>query len=172
MHSEHRAKRQQGVLPPRVLAMSLLAQIPLLAWSWPLHSGPLELLAGAALLLAGAVLNVWADDLFRKNGVGVCPFSDTPVVVAGGPYRWTRNPMYLGLVLISAGPAVLTGVYWNLASAAVLLLWLHFRFVLPEEMFLQDRLGAEYLTYASANPRWIGLPGPKTGSRAAAGRAA
>jgi protein-S-isoprenylcysteine O-methyltransferase Ste14 len=70
--------------------------------------------------------------------------------------------MYLGMVLISVSAALITGVYWNLWPAPVLALWLHFRFVLPEEEFLRERLGSAYLTYASRHPRWLGWPGPQT----------
>lgn len=165
MHNENNWSTRRRLLPPRALGISLLAQIPLVAVQWPIHVGPVTLIAGLGLFLSGALLNVWSDSLFQKNNVGVCPFSQTPVLVASGPYRWTRNPMYLGLVLISASPAILFGVFWNLAAAALLLLWLHFRFVLPEEMYLREQFGAAYLAYASANPRWIGLPGPKIDHR-------
>jgi hypothetical protein len=95
--------------------------------------------------------------------------------------------MYLGMVSISAAAALATGVYLNLVAATVLAVWLHFRFVLPEEEFLRERLGAEYLLYASRNPRWLGFcpstrkdsacRGPRPGPRlakapAAAGRTA
>ena len=54
-----------------------------------------------------------------------------------------------------------TGLYVNLWAAVALAVWLHFRFVLPEEDFLRDRLGVDYLAFASRNPRWLGLPGPR-----------
>jgi protein-S-isoprenylcysteine O-methyltransferase Ste14 len=113
------------------------------------------------MLAAGVVLNVWAERLFRKSGVGVCPFSPVPTLVSEGPYRFTRNPMYLGMVLLSASWPLMMGLYWNLWAAAALAVWLHFRFVLPEEEFLRERLGVGYLEYASRNPRWLGLPGPR-----------
>ncbi len=101
----HGSHGHRGVLPPRALLFSLLAQIPLILWSWPLKPGRLAVFGGVVALGAGAVFNVWAERLFRKAGVGVCPFSATPELVANGPYRLTRNPMYLGMVLISlSGP--------------------------------------------------------------------
>lgn len=157
----------RGVLPPRALVISLMAQLPLLYLSWPLAFDRTKVIAGAALLLTGVALNLWADRLFRRNNVGVCPFSRTPVLLAQGPYRWTRNPMYLGLVLVCASPALGTGLHANLAAAAVLLLWLHFRFILPEEAFLREQFGTAYLSYASSRPRWFGLPGPGEQPRSA-----
>jgi protein-S-isoprenylcysteine O-methyltransferase Ste14 len=150
-----------GLMLPKALMLSVLLQIPPVLWSWPLKPAEAPALAGTAMLAAGVVLNVWAERLFRKSGVGVCPFSPVPNLVGTGPYRLTRNPMYLGMVLLSAGVALITGLYWNLWPAAALAVWLHVRFVLPEEEFLRDRLGVCYLEYASRNPRWLGLPGPR-----------
>lgn len=157
----HGSHPRPGLLPPKALMLSLLFQIPGVLWSWPLKPAESSAVAGAMMLAAGVVLNVWAERLFRKSGVGVCPFSVVPKLVGTGPYRLTRNPMYLGMVLISASVVLITGLYWNLWPAAALAVWLHIRFVLPEEEFLRDRLGVCYLEYASRNPRWLGLPGPR-----------
>lgn len=164
---ESNARRR--LLPPRALMLSLLVQGPLILWSWPLKPAGVAALMGVAMLAGGFVLNIWADRLFRKSGVGVCPFTPVPSLLSDGPYRFTRNPMYLGMVLVGASVPLITGLYLNLWAAAVLAIWLHFRFVLPEEEFLRERLGVEYLLYASGNPRWLGLPGPhlaKMGGRA------
>ena len=156
-----RSDARPRLLPPKALILSLVAQIPFILWSWPLKPARVPALVGAAMLIAGVVLNVWAERLFRKGGVGVCPFSSVPNLVSAGPYRFTRNPMYLGLVLVSASGPLISGSYWNLLPAVVLAVWLHFRFVLPEEEFLRNRLGLGYLEYASRNPRWLGFPGPR-----------
>ena len=150
-----------GLLPPKALMLSLVVGLAPVLWSWPLKPARVAALVGVAMLVAGVVLNVWAERLFHKSGVGVCPFSPVPNLVSSGPYRFSRNPMYLGMVLLSASAPLISGLhYWNLWPAAVLAVWLHFRFVLPEEEFLRDRLGG-YLEYASRNPRWLGLPGPR-----------
>ncbi len=147
-----------GILPPKALLLSLVAQLPLLALRWPPRPDAWQLAAGASLLLAGAVLNVWAERLFRRDGVGVCPFTDAPRVVVEGPYRISRHPMYLGLVFLCVGACLLTGVLWNLWAPAALLAYLHVRFVLREEEFLVARLGAEYERYRGRHARWLGLP--------------
>jgi protein-S-isoprenylcysteine O-methyltransferase Ste14 len=142
-----------------LLLFSLLLQVPLIVLRWPLRPAFLPAISGLALLLVGLVLNLWADRLFHRKGVGVCPFSPAPSLVREGPFRPTRNPMYLGMVLASASAPLITGVYLNLWAPAALAAWLHFGFVLPEEAFLRERLGAEYVLYASVHPRWLGLPG-------------
>lgn len=162
------SKARPKLLPPRGLVLSLLVQVPLILWSWPLSLAGTPVLIGVAMLAGGVVLNIEADRLFRRSGVGVCPFSPAPRLISEGPYQITRNPMYLGMVLISAAVPLMTRLYFNLWAPALLAIWLHFRFVLPEEEFLRERLGVEYLLYASGKPRWLGLPGPhlpKTGAR-------
>ena len=153
---------RSGLLPPRALLFSVLLQVPAIVLAWPLKPAEAPAVAGAIMLAAGVVLNIWAERLFRKSGVGVCPFSPVPRLIRSGPYRFTRNPMYLGMVLLSAGLSLITGLYWTVWLAAALAVWLHVRFILPEEEFLRDRLGATYLEYASRNPRWVGLPGPQS----------
>jgi protein-S-isoprenylcysteine O-methyltransferase Ste14 len=147
------------LLPPRALLLSLAAQLPLVLLTWPPRPGRFVVDCGVAALTAGVVLNVWAERLFRRAGVGVCPFSQVPHLIATGPYCFTRNPMYLGLVLISASGPLMTGLLWNLWPAVALAVWLHVRFVVLEEAFLRQQLGVDYLDYASRTARWFGSPG-------------
>lgn len=143
------------ILPPRGLLVALLAQLPLVLDAWPLHPVPVEVVIGACLIAAGLGLNVWADRIFKARGVGVCPFSPAPTLLRTGPYRCTRNPMYLGLVAITLGLAVLTGVLANAWSAVTLFLWLHWGFVVPEEQWLRQRFTREFESYAADVPRWL-----------------
>jgi protein-S-isoprenylcysteine O-methyltransferase Ste14 len=149
----------RGILPPRGLLISLAAQIPGALWWGTPDVSPGSVLTGTGMLAAGAWLNVQAVLLFRRNAAGVCPFSPVACLVQSGVYRFTRNPMYLGLVLISAALPVITAVPVNFWAPAALALWLHYRFILREENFLEELLGTEYLRYASRTPRWLGLPG-------------
>jgi len=143
------------VLPPKGLLIALAAQLPLLLAGLPLRPPAWAMIAGGVLLLAGAALNVWAERLFKRHGVGVCPFTPVPLLVARGPYRLTRNPMYVGLVCLNAGVALLTGVLANLWSSVALVIWLHYAFVLPEEAFLRQEVGAAFDEYARGVPRWL-----------------
>lgn len=147
-----------GPRPPRALLYSILVQVPMALLLWPPSHSAVLVSFGIALLVAGSVLNVWSVKLFESHETGVCPFSRVGNLVRVGPYRISRNPMYLGLVLFSAGIALATGFPGNLWAAAALALYLHYGFVLREEDFLRERLGARYLEYASRTSRWIGLP--------------
>jgi protein-S-isoprenylcysteine O-methyltransferase Ste14 len=145
------------ILPPKGLLIALAAQLPLLVAAFPLHPSAPEIALGLLLIAAGGVLNVWAERLFRRNQVGVCPFSNAPVLITSGPYRVTRNPMYLGLVFCNLGVALLSGVLPNAWSSVAYFIWLHYAFVLPEEQFLRELLSPELDAYARRVPRWIGL---------------
>ncbi len=152
-----RAGKKPFALPPKGLLLSLLLQGPLIIFQWPLAPSRWELWIGAALGLAGIMLNLWADQLFKRGGVGVCPFSPTPRLISVGPFRVTRNPMYLGFVFLSASVSFFSGVLANLWAPLALLCWLHFQFVLPEEAFLREQLGQAYESYRSSHPRWLGV---------------
>ena len=158
---------EPAVLPPKGLLLSLLAQAPLVIWAWPPRPAVWELAAGAALLLAGAVLNLWAERLLRRSDVGVCPFSPVPRLVSGGPYRVSRNPMYLGMALLSAGVTLMTGSLANVWSPVLYIWWIRVAFVLPEETFLRERLGEEYARYERTRPRWLGVPRETTDAASA-----
>ncbi|MFO1325640.1 MAG: isoprenylcysteine carboxylmethyltransferase family protein [Burkholderiales bacterium] len=148
--------RERRWLPPRALLASLIAQLPLLLASWPPSPAGPALASGLVLLALGIGLNAWADRLFHRAGVGVCPYSPVPRLVAGGPFRYSRHPMYVGLVCVTAGAALASGVYANLWSAVAFALWLDGAYVRPEEAFLRAELGAEYDAYARRVPRWLG----------------
>jgi protein-S-isoprenylcysteine O-methyltransferase Ste14 len=143
------------LLPPRGFLLALLAQVPVIVSNWPLQPNPLEMVAGAALIAWGALLNIWAERLFRWGATGVCPFSPATALVRRGPFKLSRNPMYLGLIAISVGVTLATGVFSNTWISVALAIWLHYAYVLPEEDFMHDRFGAEYKQYTERVPRWM-----------------
>lgn len=147
-----------AILPPKGLLIALAAQIPLAVASLPLRPSLAGIVAGLLLLLGGVSVNVWAGRCFKRVDVGVCPFSPAPVVVTTGPSSFTRNPMYVGLIALCLSVALLSGVPLNAWTAAAYALWLHRRFVLPEERFLMRERGEDYAAYARRVPRWITRP--------------
>jgi protein-S-isoprenylcysteine O-methyltransferase Ste14 len=123
--------------------------------NWPPDPAVREMALGGALAVLGAMLTLSGAGMFRRAKTNIVPFSDPSALVRTGPFRFTRNPMYLGLVLLSAAPAVGLGELANLFAPALLWAWLHVRFVLPEERFMTQRFGAEYEAYRRGRPRWI-----------------
>lgn len=119
-----------------------------------LVSGTWRLL-GLTPVLGGVALAVAGERQFRRAGTAVLPFSEPSAVVTSGPFAFTRNPMYLGMVTCLIGWAILLG---SLSPALVIPLFLgliHFRFVLREERFMAERLGDAYRAYVARVRRWI-----------------
>jgi len=143
------------ILPPAAFALSLAVQAVAIFYQWPIAPTGYEIVAGVAFAAVGLVLAPWGANLFNRVGTGLVPFTPATKLVVSGPFRFTRNPMYLGFILFSAGVAIATGVLINLAAALLLWVWLHYTYVLPEEKFMRERFGAEFDQYCRSVPRWF-----------------
>ena len=110
---------------------------------------------GAVLIALAVALGFWALALFRRAGTGVVPFSDATTLVIRGPYRFTRNPMYLGMAGILAGTAIWLGSLtpWLVLPAFMRLMGQ--RFIGREEAMLERTFGEPYVRYRAAVRRWL-----------------
>jgi protein-S-isoprenylcysteine O-methyltransferase Ste14 len=108
------------------------------------------------VIAAGAALYLWCAWNFAAVGRGTPGPWDAPRrVVAHGPYRWVRNPIYLAALLVVLGEAGLFGSLRLLAYAGVLAACFHVFVIGCEEPALRRRFGPAYLAYRHAVPRWI-----------------
>jgi protein-S-isoprenylcysteine O-methyltransferase Ste14 len=144
------------LIPPVYLLLALGAMLAL-HWLLPLARliVPPYSYLGAPLLLAGVCLTASAARAFNKAGTSVVPFEPSTALVTDGLYRYTRNPMYLGLVLIALGVWILLGTLSALLPFAVFIGILEYRFVRREERFLESIFGGQYLGYKGRVRRWI-----------------
>ncbi len=121
----------------------------------PFSFGPWSLI-GVVLIPAGAGAYLWCAWEFSTRGKGTPALWDPPVVfVATGLYRWVRNPMYLGILLMLVGEAL---AFDSLAIAVYALLLgvgFHLFVISIEEPLLQARFGQLYAEYRNAVPRWL-----------------
>lgn len=144
------------LLPP-IWALLALAAMLALHFAAPLAPGlawPLNLL-GLLPLAAGAGLNLYGSRLFSRVGTTIKPFQPAASLVTRGPYRFTRNPMYLGGLLLLLGAAMLLGSVGPFLVVPVFFLLLDRVFVRAEEGMLQGRFGEVYDDYRRRVPRWI-----------------
>jgi protein-S-isoprenylcysteine O-methyltransferase Ste14 len=145
-------------LPPPVWALAyvLVALAISRQLGWPKVPGlPLPTL-GFVLALIPWILPVWAVAVFRREGTEINPTTPTNrALIVDGPYRYTRNPMYLGLVLVMLGIAIWVGA-WPMFLAPVAVFatanWVHIPF---EEIKMRRQFGAAYDEYVGRVRRWI-----------------
>ncbi|HWI36752.1 MAG TPA: isoprenylcysteine carboxylmethyltransferase family protein [Burkholderiales bacterium] len=111
--------------------------------------------AGAVLIALAVALGFWALALFRRAGTGVVPFSEATTLVVRGPYRFTRNPMYLAMAGILVGTAIWLGSVtpWLVLPAFMALI--AERFIAPEEAMLERVFGESYARYRATVRRWL-----------------
>src|SRR5438477_8432579 len=111
--------------------------------------------AGAVLVVLGAALFVWSLGWFRRTGQNPRPWTPTAELIVAGPYRFSRNPIYLGMTLLTIGIGGLLARGWIALLAPLALLAVHHIAVLPEERYLADKFGEPYMQYRSRVRRYL-----------------
>lgn len=162
MHSSSIEKDAAAVriFPPGVPLVTVIAGL-VFGYIWPvdlsiLPGPPLRYWIGGAIIIASIYfLGFRAVSTMRRSGQSENPYKKTTEVIEEGPYRFTRNPMYLQMVLICFGLAILLANIWILILTPVCGLLLHFLVILPEELYLKRKFGDGYLDYKKRVRRWI-----------------
>lgn len=128
---------------------------------WPLGAvfelpAPSRLWVGGGIIaVALVVLGAWPIAMFLRSGQNPEPWKPTPSLHFGGPYSLTRNPMYLMLVLVCLGAAIAVANLWIFLLTPVVG-WVLQRFaILPEEAYLEEKFGEDYLAYKRRVRRWL-----------------
>jgi protein-S-isoprenylcysteine O-methyltransferase Ste14 len=150
-------EKKRKLIPPVYLLITLVAMVGL-HWLVPLARliEPPYSYLGVPFLLAGICVTASAARAFQKAGTSVVPFEPSTVLVTDGLYRYTRNPMYLGLALIALGAWVVLGTLSALLPIAVFVGIIEYHFIRAEERFLESIFGGRYLDYKGRVRRWIG----------------
>ncbi len=110
---------------------------------------------GIIIIILGFTLSLGSGLFFRKLGTNPKPGAKASVIVTKGAFKYTRNPMYLGLMTIVTGVAILLGTFSPLFLIPILFIILHTQFVLREEKLMEEWFGEPYLEYKKRTPRWI-----------------
>ena len=121
----------------------------------PLLPNGVQYIIGGLLIVVGVAVNLAGILQFRKFKTNVRPDKPSSAVLVTGPYRFTRNPLYLGLCLVYAGIAVASDSVWVLALLIPIVLITHFIIIPREERYMERQFGGEYLTYKSRVRRWV-----------------
>jgi protein-S-isoprenylcysteine O-methyltransferase Ste14 len=147
------------IFPPPLIFFALLGIGFLLDFLFPLklYGGPwlLRIIGGAVLFLISGLLALTAFWVLLNNKTPFDPSKPTVVIVQDGPFRISRNPMYLSLLILLLGVAVLTGSLWMFLAVPLLFLIFDIGAVKPEEDYLARNFGHDYLAYKARVRRWL-----------------
>jgi protein-S-isoprenylcysteine O-methyltransferase Ste14 len=116
---------------------------------------PWSFALGAPLVVLALLLGVSAIRVLRAARTNVNPYKPSTAVVTSGPYRWTRNPIYTAMVLLYLGLALLLGALGPLMLLVPVLAMVRFGVIAREELYLSQRFGEEYRSYAARVRRWV-----------------
>ncbi len=148
------------VVPPPLIALATL--LLGLALDWLTQTFVLRVLLtlyerivlGALLVLAGGALAVAGAQTFRALGTNVPPWKPSLKLATAGLYAWLRNPMYVGLGLLTAGFGIAFASDWTLVLLLPAGILLHRYVVLREESYLEEKFGDAYRQYKKRVPRY------------------
>jgi protein-S-isoprenylcysteine O-methyltransferase Ste14 len=145
------------VRPPIALLLAFVGGLGI-DWLYPLRFVPADISGGwvgAAVFAAGFALALWAIATFRDAGTRVETYKATSTIVESGPYRFTRNPIYVGMFVGLIGLATGFNSLWILAALVPFFLIIRFGVVAREEDYLERKFGGPYLAYKTRVRRWL-----------------
>ena len=146
------------VPPPLVFAGAVVVAL-ILGWIWPRDpwagGGALRWIIGSMSIAGGAGLIVTALDLFRRTGQDPKPWRPSPQMLTEGPYKITRNPMYLGLAMITVGIGYVVGNGWFAVTGVLAAFVVQKLAIEHEEAYLEREFGDEYRAYKRSVRRWF-----------------
>jgi len=114
-----------------------------------------QFIAGGIALALGFVFFFWGLFTFARARTGIMLQQDASHVVQSGPYRFTRNPMYVGLTVGYLGLALLFNFAWPIVLLPIVLIVTTVAVIVREERYMQARFGPAYETYCARVPRWL-----------------
>jgi len=148
------------IFPPVVPLLTILVGVGLnRVWSFDfgfLLPAPACYWVGGVIVVAAILgLGLWPVMLFRRSGQSENPWKPTFSIVERGPYRFTRNPMYLQMMLVCIGVAVMLTNGWIVVLTPVGAWLLQRLAILPEEAYLERKFGEAYVAYKRRVRRWL-----------------
>jgi protein-S-isoprenylcysteine O-methyltransferase Ste14 len=145
------------IRPPIAFALAFAAGLGL-DWLYPLPFVPASVphvWVGVALFTAGFALFIWAIATFRRAGTSVQTSEPTTAIAASGPYRFTRNPIYLAMLLGQTAFAIGFNSVWLLVTLVAFYFVLLYGVIAREEAYLERKFGRVYLDYKDRVRRWV-----------------
>jgi len=147
------------VFPPAIYLAGLAVGFGI-QWLWPVHIVPVTFafaarLFGIVLLVAWLTLAIWALLTFKRAGTTPHPMHPVTALAVSGPYRFTRNPMYLSFVFMNLGLGFVMNAFWAVVLVPVVMIVVQRMVIEREERYLARKFGAEYLAFKARVRRWL-----------------
>jgi len=140
------------IFPPAIHLVAIAIGF-LLQWAVPIRISGMRI-PGFVLLAIALGLIVWTAILMSRAGTTPNPTRPTTALLIGGPFRFTRNPMYLAWELIVVGVGLAANAPWVMVMAVPAALLTRRLVIDKEERYLESKFGTEYLNYKSRVRRW------------------
>ena len=142
--------------PPLIYVIAFVAGV-LVDRRWRLAIGADSIRVPFAwlLLIAWAILTAASFWLFWRKRTSIIPARAASALVIAGPYRFTRNPMYLGLALLTTAVGLWMDTWWPILLLVPALFIVHRFVIVREERYLRRRFGADYDAYTRQVRRWL-----------------
>lgn len=144
--------------PPFVYALGILAGWLIdRRWRWAItdHPASWRQVVAAVLFVVWFALFISAVTRFRRAGTSIIPHKPVSAFVVTGPYRFTRNPMYVSLVALYLGVALILNSWWPVVLLPVVLVVIQRTVIAREERYLRERFPVEYPAYCARVRRWL-----------------
>ena len=144
--------------PPILMAIALVVAI-ILDWAPPRFLAPMgfnaQVIIGVLLVAGSLLLVAAAVRTFRREGTNVVPTRPALKIVTSGPYRFTRNPMYLSMVLFMLGISLIFSLEWGVILTPILWIGYDRLIVAREEAYLSAKFGGDYQALLKRPRRWF-----------------
>lgn len=148
------------LLSPSALFLITFIMTMFLAWVYPWHvslfmNSEMIPVTGVVILLTSLTINIFAYKEFKKSFTPHAPFKKPKVLIQKGIFAFSRNPVYLALVLSQFGLGFVFDTVWLLLGSLVLLIVFHYVIVADEEKMLESTFKESYRAYKKQTRRWI-----------------
>ncbi len=142
--------------PPALYALAVVGGFFLnRRWPLPVGEGGLISALGWALTAGAAALAVSSIGNFRRSRTSIVPIRPAAALVLSGPYRFTRNPMYVSLAALTVALGLFLNSWWPIVLLIPVLVIVRVFVIGPEERYLERRFGPDYLRYTQRVRRWL-----------------
>ncbi|MBW4457056.1 MAG: isoprenylcysteine carboxylmethyltransferase family protein [Nostoc indistinguendum CM1-VF10] len=146
-----------GIVRPPFVYLGAIALGLLLHFAWPVRlvPGAVSVPLGGTVVLVAVALFLWAVRTFWIAGTPVPGNRPTTTIVSTGPYRYSRNPIYLSFSLFHLGVAFWVNSIWLLVTLMPAVVLMSFVVIPREEQYLEDCFPSDYLPYKACVRRWL-----------------